>query len=172
MTVRDVKRIVAFAFVQGKSLRSIAKRFSLSPAVLKSWRQDPEFVHMMQAIEDLENELSDYHLRALKRQAVAILAKALNSKNPKDYQWAVSKLFTLPEGIFFSTPPIQALTESEEPRKPNRPLKPKAAETVDETHEEDRFPEDESYTLASREGLMRFLTETRGRDKQPLKLPD
>jgi hypothetical protein len=96
MTTKQAQHKAALWFLQGKSVFFVAKQLHMNRSVVDTWKHDVKFLDMMWTLESVLNESSDYKLRELKRQAIVVLQRALKSRVPKEYQWAVSKLFSLP----------------------------------------------------------------------------
>jgi hypothetical protein len=155
VTTQQAQHKAATWFVQGKSLAFIAHKLSMSKSVVNKWKTEVRFLDMMGEIETIHNEISDYQLRALKRQAVLVLKKALTSPNPKEYQWAVSKLFSLPVDLLCSPTASRS-----------QPLSPE-----DEDSPETDMPH---VGAPDRQSLMHFLDSTRALDtrKTPVQITE
>lgn len=162
MTTKQAQRKAAILFLQGKSVQFIARHIHMARSVVETWKSDVRFLDMLSEMETIQNERAEYQLRALKRQAVLVLTRALKSKNPKEYQWAVSKLFTLPLDLLtapsLSRPGL--LTSDAEPEEmfDVPAVRPQARPgTVPPPPQPTSVPQD-------RKSLMEFLQATRDMD--------
>lgn len=96
MTLQQAQRKAARLILAGKTTASIARHLHLSNRMIQTWKSDPQFTDMMASMEAILNEIAEYKMRTLRRKAVAILDRALESPNPKEYQWAINKILDLP----------------------------------------------------------------------------
>ena len=162
MTTQQAQRKAAVWFVQGKSVTYVAKQLHMARSVIEQWKADVRFLDMMGQIEVIQNEMYDYKLRLLKRQAVDVLKKALESDNPRDYQWAVSKLFAIPVDLLCSPSASRSLSfESEEETEDRLPTVHTQAQPVLVAT---------AAQASDRQSLMKFLDSTRGLERP--QLPD
>ncbi len=154
MTTKQAQHKAAIWFLQGKSVLYVSKQLHMDRSVVETWKGDVKFLDMMWTLESVMNESSDYKLRQLKRQAIVVLQRALRSRVPKEYQWAVSKLFSLPADAICSPGLSRNLLSPE--TEDEAEFTPSGEAVVPETPGAD-----------NRRVLMEFLKATTTQDRAP-----